>query len=102
MFVGWAILSPLSKNAGWAPGPVGDMTTGARGWILWISLAIMSTDSLVSLVPVVSELVTKKLLRDPLRAAVDEALSREGDVFIQRLSSTEAREAFNAFLSKKK
>ncbi|KAF9042650.1 oligopeptide transporter [Hymenopellis radicata] len=53
MFVGWAILSPLSKYSGWAPGPVGSMTDGARGWILWVSLAIMCADSLVSLVPVV-------------------------------------------------
>ncbi|TRM64210.1 OPT oligopeptide transporter protein-domain-containing protein [Schizophyllum amplum] len=55
MFVGWAILTPISKYNGWAPGPVGDMTSGARGWILWISLAIMCTDSLVSLLPVVYE-----------------------------------------------
>ncbi|KAI4518424.1 OPT superfamily oligopeptide transporter [Schizophyllum commune Loenen D] len=57
MFVGWAILSPISKHNGWAPGPVGDMTTGARGWILWTSLAIMCTDSLVSLLPVIYEYI---------------------------------------------
>uniref|UniRef100_A0A8H7Y0F4 Oligopeptide transporter n=1 Tax=Psilocybe cubensis TaxID=181762 RepID=A0A8H7Y0F4_PSICU len=55
MFAGWAILSPLSKLSGWAPGPVGDMASGARGWILWISLGIMCSDSLVSLLPVVFE-----------------------------------------------
>ncbi|KAK0500373.1 OPT oligopeptide transporter protein-domain-containing protein [Armillaria luteobubalina] len=53
MFVGWGTLSPLSKYLGWAPGPVGSMTDGARGWILWTSLAIMCADSLVSLLPVV-------------------------------------------------
>ncbi|KAG7451205.1 OPT oligopeptide transporter [Guyanagaster necrorhizus] len=53
MVVGWGILSPLSKHLGWAPGPVGSMTDGARGWILWVSLAIMCADSLVSLVPVI-------------------------------------------------
>ncbi|KAI0782338.1 OPT oligopeptide transporter [Abortiporus biennis] len=63
MLVGWGILSPISKHAGWAPGPVGDMTSGARGWILWTSLAIMCSDSLVSLGPVISEIVYKKLLR---------------------------------------
>ncbi|KAJ2922549.1 hypothetical protein H1R20_g14535, partial [Candolleomyces eurysporus] len=57
MFVGWAVLSPLSKLAGWAPGPVGDMSSGARGWILWVALGIMCTDSLVSLLPVVGEFV---------------------------------------------
>lgn len=59
MVVGWGILSPLSKHYNWAPGPVGDMTTGARGWILWTSLAIMSSDSLVALMPTVWEYVNK-------------------------------------------
>jgi hypothetical protein len=58
MVVGWAFLSPLAKFEGWAPGPVGDMSTGSRGWILWVSLAIMCADSLVSLLPVVIEFVT--------------------------------------------
>ena len=57
MIVGWAILSPLAKLEGWAPGPVGDMSTGSRGWILWVSLAIMCADSIVSLVPVVADFI---------------------------------------------
>ncbi|KAL0065121.1 OPT superfamily [Marasmius tenuissimus] len=64
MFVGWAILSPISNYAGWAPGPVGDMASGARGWILWVSLAIMCADSLVSLAPVVFEYVVDVLWRN--------------------------------------
>jgi len=63
MLVGWGILSPLSKHMGWAPGPVGDMTTGARGWILWTSLAIMCADSVVSLLPVAWEFVRKAAKR---------------------------------------
>lgn len=55
MLVGWAILSPISKYAGWAPGPVGDQTDGARGWILWVALAIMFADSLISVIPVAAE-----------------------------------------------
>ena len=47
--VGWGILSPLAKHNGWAPGPVSDWTNGSKGWIVWISLAIMLADSLVSL-----------------------------------------------------
>ena len=47
--VGWGILSPLVKNMGWAPGPVGDWTTGSKGWIVWVSLAVMLADSVVSL-----------------------------------------------------
>ncbi|KAF7976979.1 hypothetical protein HWV62_5061 [Athelia sp. TMB] len=63
MLVGWGILSPISKRAGWAPGPVGDMTSGARGWILWVSLSIMCADSVVSLLPVVAEFAQKLFSR---------------------------------------
>lgn len=47
--VGWGVLSPLAKHKGWAPGSVSDWTNGSKGWIVWISLAIMLADSLVSL-----------------------------------------------------
>jgi enoyl-CoA hydratase/carnithine racemase len=52
--------------------------------------------------PVEAVKLTKRLLREPLRAQVDATLSREGAEFIQRLSSPEAREAFSTFLSRKK
>ncbi|KAJ9610408.1 OPT super [Cladophialophora chaetospira] len=47
--VGWAILSPLAKNRGWADGPVDDWETGSKGWIVWVSLAIMLADAVVNL-----------------------------------------------------
>ncbi|KAL8695282.1 MAG: hypothetical protein Q9218_000181 [Villophora microphyllina] len=47
--VGWAMLSPLAKSRGWASGPVNDWTSGSKGWIVWVSLAIMLADSIVSL-----------------------------------------------------
>ncbi|KAG0651471.1 oligopeptide transporter [Hyphodiscus hymeniophilus] len=47
--VGWGILSPLAKSRKWAPGPVDDWETGSKGWIVWISLAIMLADSVISL-----------------------------------------------------
>ncbi|OCK80294.1 OPT superfamily oligopeptide transporter [Lepidopterella palustris CBS 459.81] len=47
--LGWGILSPLARQKKWAPGPVGDWTNGSKGWIVWISLAIMLADSLISL-----------------------------------------------------
>jgi uncharacterized oligopeptide transporter (OPT) family protein len=47
--VGWGILSPLAKSKGWASGPVDDWETGSKGWIVWISLAIMLADSVISL-----------------------------------------------------
>ncbi|CRG89569.1 Putative oligopeptide transporter YGL114W [Talaromyces islandicus] len=47
--LGWAILSPLAKHKGWAPGPVGDWEVGSKGWIIWVSLAIMLADSIINL-----------------------------------------------------
>jgi OPT family oligopeptide transporter len=47
--VGWGILSPLSKKKGWASGPIDDWESGSKGWIVWISLAIMLADSIISL-----------------------------------------------------
>ena len=47
--IGWGFLSPLARYRGWAPGPVDDWTHGSKGWIVWVSLAIMLADSLVSL-----------------------------------------------------
>lgn len=46
---GWAILSPLAKYKNWAPGPVNDWENGSKGWIVWVSLAIMLADSIISL-----------------------------------------------------
>ncbi|KAG0375742.1 hypothetical protein BGX24_008706 [Mortierella sp. AD032] len=51
-FVGWGILSPLATLNKWVTGPVSH-STGARGWILWISLGVMIAESIVSLLGVV-------------------------------------------------
>jgi len=63
--VGWGILSPLAKYRGWAPGAIGDWENGSKGWIVWISLAIMLADAVVSLGylalrPVLSRLLQAK------------------------------------------
>ena len=47
--LGWAVLSPIAKYKGWAAGPVDDWNTGSKGWIVWVSLAIMLADAIVSL-----------------------------------------------------
>ncbi|KUL88602.1 hypothetical protein ZTR_05194 [Talaromyces verruculosus] len=47
--LGWAILSPIAKTKGWAPGPVDDWADGSKGWIIWVSLAIMLADSIINL-----------------------------------------------------
>ena len=72
MFVGWAILSPLATREGWAAGPVRDAAAGARGWILWVALAIMCADALVSLLPVAFESF-KRLWVDRGRPDLDSA-----------------------------
>eukprot|EP00126_Sphaerothecum_destruens_P009670 Sdes_comp20558_c0_seq1m15362 len=48
-FLGWAFLGPLAKYRGWAPGPINDWSNGAQGWILWVALSLMISESLVSL-----------------------------------------------------
>lgn len=50
--------------------------------------------------PTTAVQVTKRLMREPLRAEVHATLAREGAEFIQRLQSTEAQEAFMAFMSR--
>lgn len=59
MLAGWAILAPLSKHKGWAPGKAGSMEDGARGWILWVALAVMCGDAAISLLPVTVEFIGK-------------------------------------------
>jgi enoyl-CoA hydratase/carnithine racemase len=43
----------------------------------------------------------KRLIREPQQAALEEAIRREATVFAQRLTSPEAREAFQAFFEKR-
>lgn len=50
--LGWAVLAPFAKYKGWAPGAVDDWIDGGQGWILWISLSVMISDSLVSFIVV--------------------------------------------------
>lgn len=47
--LGWGVLSPLAKYKGWASGPVWNWNTGSKGWIVWVSLAIMLADAIISL-----------------------------------------------------
>jgi OPT family oligopeptide transporter len=46
--VGWGVLSPIAKIKGWAPGPIDDWEEGSKGWVMWVSLAIMLADSVIS------------------------------------------------------
>ncbi|KAN0061765.1 OPT superfamily [Thecaphora frezii] len=51
--IGWGVLSPLAHYYGWAPGHPLDSEDGSKGWILWISLAIMCSESIVGLIALV-------------------------------------------------
>lgn len=64
--VGWGILSPLAKSRGWAPGDVDDWEHGSKGWIVWISLAIMLVDAVVSLAYVALRPLYSKSLADAI------------------------------------
>jgi OPT family oligopeptide transporter len=46
--LGFGILSPIARTSGWASGPVDDWKKGAKGWILWISLAMMTSECISS------------------------------------------------------
>lgn len=46
--LGWAILAPLAKHMHWAEDDMEDNIKGPQGWILWVSLSIMISDSIVS------------------------------------------------------
>ncbi|GAA5827436.1 hypothetical protein JCM11251_003813 [Rhodosporidiobolus azoricus] len=63
MLAGWLFLSPLSHNLGWAPGPVASTTDGARGWILWPALAIMTAESILSVSLVAADVAKPYLSR---------------------------------------
>ena len=52
--------------------------------------------------PVEALRITKALLREPQREAVQQALHREGEAFVQRLASPETAAAFMAFMSRKR
>ncbi|KAI8093891.1 OPT oligopeptide transporter protein-domain-containing protein [Halteromyces radiatus] len=62
--VGWGILSPIAYHLGWAPGPVNDWKNGSKGWIIWISLGVMLSESLTSLlILIIKSLITNRSKR---------------------------------------
>lgn len=65
--VGWAILSPIAKSNGWAPGPVKDWESGSRGWLVWPSLASLLLDCTVNLLWMFTQFPeVRRLARIPL------------------------------------
>ncbi|KAJ5682548.1 hypothetical protein N7462_005713 [Penicillium macrosclerotiorum] len=84
--LGWGVLSPLAKARGWAPGPVDSWEDGSKAWIVWVSLAIMLADSLVSL----GWLVAKPLVNSAPRWIAFLRSTRLGRWLALRLQSSEA------------
>lgn len=71
--IGWGILGPFSKFIGWAPGPIDDWVHGGQGWILWLSLSVMISDSLVSFAVVTTKSAINSIRNvSELRRAYDE------------------------------
>lgn len=64
--LGWGILAPLAKHAGWVPPDAGvdDWERGVHGWILWTSLSIMVVDSVVGFIVVTVRSIVKFWLTD--------------------------------------
>jgi OPT family oligopeptide transporter len=46
---GWAILSPLVHHLGWTNGVPTDAEAGSQAWLLWVALAIMTSESVIGL-----------------------------------------------------
>lgn len=64
--LGWAILAPMARHAGWVPpdASVDDWEKGVHGWILWCSLSIMVADSVVGFIVVTVKSIIKFWLVD--------------------------------------
>jgi OPT family oligopeptide transporter len=86
--LGWGILSPLAKARGWAPGPVDSWEDGSKAWIVWISLAIMLADSIISL----GWLVVKPLVNRAPRWMALFRSTRAGRWVALRLQSSDSHQ----------
>lgn len=96
--LGWGILSPLAKHYKWAPGPVSDWNTGSKGWIVWVSLAIMLADSIVSL----GWLITRPLinfLRRNGRDLLGDLRQGQWKSFARRLNPSPISAGYSALTS---
>ena len=108
MLVGWAVLSPISKRMGWAPGPVSSTISGARGWIvrevrafrcktnhqqLWIALSIMIAESIISLLPITIHYMTTQIRRRRRRSS---GLKDFRQNFIPRETNVEENNYFDS------
>jgi enoyl-CoA hydratase/carnithine racemase len=91
---------------------LGDPFTGAEALELGLANAVLPPDEVLpqarrlaarfTQLPPEAVRATKTLMRAPVLPALRQALQAEREVFVQRLRSPEAREAFRAFFEKRK
>ncbi|WFD41638.1 OPT super [Malassezia psittaci] len=85
--VGWAILSPLAHAMNWTTGEPLDAEDGGRGWMLWVSLAVMCSESVISILALIMSSSGKDFVnwgrgierRIALNTSVNEALLPPGN-----------------------
>ncbi|TID30653.1 hypothetical protein CANINC_000809 [Pichia inconspicua] len=87
MIIGWCVLSPLAKYMKWAPGPTDDWIDGSEGWIMWISLSIMISDSLVTL-----GLMTFNSIKNMLQSKTTKHVESESNRLLSRSSEITLQE----------
>ena len=67
-----------------------------------LSLFAMTRAKAIADKPPGSVLLAKRLLREPHRAEIKRVIAHEGHLFVERLGSAEAAEAFQAFFTRKR
>ena len=97
--LGWGILAPLAKHMEWAPGRIDDWINGGQGWILWISLTVMISDSLVSFVVVSIKSINNALDNFRQRRDLDQFLelqqSQQSEYLLQDQEETRSLTSSN-------
>ena len=91
---------------------LGEPMTAAQAEACGIATAVLPPGEVVAharqmaerfnLLPPAAVRATKRLMRSPWQRGIEEALQDEAAVFLERLASAEAKEAFAAFFAKRK
>lgn len=70
--LGWGILAPIAVHKGWVSNEedVTDWNEGVQGWVLWCSLAIMITDSIVGFLVLLINSLVKFFMLDNRRVII--------------------------------
>ncbi|ORZ25608.1 OPT oligopeptide transporter protein-domain-containing protein [Absidia repens] len=94
--VGWGVLSPMAYYSGWATGPVDDWKTGSKGWILWVSLGVMISESLLSLAIVTIRTFIKSISKSKSKATFDDdvVLMDQQDDDVETVCQREAEDEY--------